>query len=199
MKPNGPLEGNRRQCPICGAEFWAMRDWQYKRRKNNKLIYICSWKCLSKYDEKKDQGVEIMSRCDIERNAEITMMRKGGATFKEIAEWYGLAPARAQQIYGKYKDYGDSKEEIVRNWEQKQDEKKRKNEELEAWIRKRAGGREYAIRNGVAEVFLTEISGSGGDVVYRYGSKEIRDALMFTKAEATRIARERKAVMCWVP
>ena len=56
MKPNGPLEGNRRQCPICGAEFWAMRDWQYKRRKNNKLIYLCSWTCLGRYYENK--GVE---------------------------------------------------------------------------------------------------------------------------------------------
>ena len=110
-----------------------------------------------------------------------------------------MSAARAQQVYGRFKDYGDSKEEIVRNWEHKQDEKRKKHEELEAWIRKRAGGREYAIRNGAAEVFLTEITGSGGDMVYRYGSKEIRDALMFTREEATRIARERKAVVCWVP
>lgn len=140
-----------------------------------------------------------MERCDIERNAEITMMRKDGATFKEIAESYGVSAQRAQQICNRFKRYGGTKEEIVRNWEQKQDEKKRKNEEMDAWIRKREGGREYAIRNGAAEMFLTEISGSGGDMVYRYGSKEIRDALMFTLEEAKRIARARKAVVCWVP
>jgi hypothetical protein len=64
MKPNGPLEGNRRQCPICGAEFWAMRDWQYKRRKNNKLIYLCSWTCLGRYDGKEEYAVQSDQRED---------------------------------------------------------------------------------------------------------------------------------------
>jgi hypothetical protein len=140
-----------------------------------------------------------MERFDIERNAEIAAMRKDGATFKEIAEWYGVSAQRAQQIYNRLKDYGDSKKEIIRSWEQKQEEKKKKDEEMTAWIRKREGGREYAIRNGAAEMFLTEISGSGGETVYIYGSKEIRDALMFTLEEAKRIARARKAVVCWVP
>lgn len=140
-----------------------------------------------------------MERCDIERNAEITMMRKDGATFKEIAEWYEVSAQRAQQIYNRFKRYGETKEEIVRSWEQKQEEKKKKDEEMTAWIRKREGGREYAIRNGAAEVFLTEIKGIGGDTVYKYGSTEIRDAMLFTLEEAKRIAKQRKAVVCWVP
>ena len=47
MKPNGPLEGYKKTCAVCGKEFWAMRDWKYKRRKDNKISYMCSWTCLN--------------------------------------------------------------------------------------------------------------------------------------------------------
>ena len=66
-----------------------------------------------------------MSRVDIERNAEIAMMRKEGATFLEIAEWYEISPQRAKQICEKFSD-GDTKDEIIRNWERKQEEKREK-------------------------------------------------------------------------
>ena len=140
-----------------------------------------------------------MKRMDIERNAEIVAMRKEGATFQEIAEWYGLSNSRVQEICRRFKDYGNTKEEILRNWEKRQKERQKKWEAAETYREKRRGGRHYAIRNGAAEVFLTEIKGTGGDTVYKYGSKEIRDALYFTLEEARKIARERKAVVCWVP
>ena len=140
-----------------------------------------------------------MRRMDIERNAEIVAMRKDGATFQEIAEWYGLSNSRVQEICRRFKDYGNTKEEIIRNWEKRKKEQQKKWETLEAYWKKRSGGREYAIRNGTAEVYLTEITGEGYDRMYRYGTKDIRKALFFTLEEAKKIARERKAVVCWVP
>ena len=139
-----------------------------------------------------------MRRMDIERNAEIVAMRKDGATFQEIAEWYGLSNSRVQEICRRFKDYGNTKEEIIRNWEKRKKEQQKKWETLEAYWKKRSGGREYAIRNGTAEVYLTEITGEGYDRMYRYGTKDIRKALFFTLEEAKKIARERKAVVCWV-
>ena len=61
MKPRGPLEGFKKKCQICGKEFWAMSDWKFTRQRNNKRIYICSWKCLNRYDEKE-------GRCNVQGN-----------------------------------------------------------------------------------------------------------------------------------
>ena len=140
-----------------------------------------------------------MSKADIERNAEICEMKKQGAKYKEIHEWFEVSESRAQQIYYRFRNYGNTKEEIIQNWEKRQEEKRKQWEESEAYREKRSGGREYAIRNDTAEVFLSEITGTGGDRVYRYGTKDIREALFFTMEEAKKIARERRAVVCWVP
>ena len=144
-----------------------------------------------------------MTETDIERNAEIVAMRKDGATFQEIAEWYGICNSRVQEICRRFKDYGDTKEEIIRNWNRKQEEKRKRKEVWEAeykdWSKRRSGGKEFAIMNGDAEVFLTEITGEGYERMYRYGTKDIKKALFFTLEEAKKIARERKAVVCWVP
>lgn len=57
MKPSGWLEGYKHTCPICGAEFKAMRCWQLKKTKRNKTTYFCSWKCMRKEEaEKKEEG-----------------------------------------------------------------------------------------------------------------------------------------------
>lgn len=45
------MEGYRRRCPICGADFWIVAEWTYKKRKKGKWIYFCSWKCLGKDEE----------------------------------------------------------------------------------------------------------------------------------------------------
>lgn len=140
-----------------------------------------------------------MRRADIERNAEIIEMKKNGATYREVAEWYGISQSRAEKIYARYKNFGNTKEEIIRNWEQRKEERRKRDEDLEAYIEKRRGGKHYCIKNGAVEVFMTEIKGTGGDTVYKYGSTEIRDAMFFTLEEAKRIAKQRKAVVCWVP
>ena len=144
-----------------------------------------------------------MSRVDIERNAEIAMMRKEGATFPEIAEWYEISPQRAKQICEKFSD-GDTKEEIIRNWERKQEEKRERrleeNLEYRRLAEKRKSGREYVIMNGVEDLYLTAIEqAEGHPYLYRYGSADIHDALWFTLEEARKIAKQRKARAMWVP
>ena len=43
---NEPLKTTR-ICAVCGKEFIIHRGagWLYKRVKNQKTIYFCSWKC----------------------------------------------------------------------------------------------------------------------------------------------------------
>ena len=144
-----------------------------------------------------------MSQMDIERNAEISMMRKQGATYREISEWFEIAPQRAQQICVKFSD-GDTKEEIIRNYMQKQEEKEKKRLESSLEYRrmedKRKNGREYVIMNGAEDMYLTAIEKqSGQPTVYRYGSADIHDAMWFSLEEAKKIAGERKARALWVP
>ena len=144
-----------------------------------------------------------MSRVDIERNAEIVMMRKDGATFEEISEWYAISPQRAKQICDKYSD-GETKEEIIRNWELKQEKKKERQMEEGLEYRrlaeKRKSGREYVIMNGAEDLYLTAIERADGHpLIYRYGSADIHDVLWFTLDEAKEIARKRKARVMWVP
>ena len=144
-----------------------------------------------------------MSRVDIERNAEIAMMRKEGATFPEIAEWYEISPQWAKQICEKFSD-GDTKEEIIRNWERKQEERReRRTEEYLEYMRledRRKGGKEYVIMNGAEDLYLTAIERADGHpLIYRYASADIHDALWFTLEEAKKIAKQRKARAFWVP
>lgn len=140
-----------------------------------------------------------MSKCEIDRNAEIVMARRDGMTFREIAEWYGITTARAQQICEKYKE-GTTKEEIIRIATEKMEARKQEQERWKEHQVKRAGGKEYAIRNGAAEMFLTEIvTENAFPVFYRYGSSNVNDAMLFTMEQAEEIARKRKAIVCWVP
>ena len=144
-----------------------------------------------------------MSKMDIERNAEIAMMRKEGATFLEIAEWYEISPARAQQICKQFSD-GNTKEEIIRNWDRKQEQRReRKMEEHLEYMRmrdKRKSGKEYVVMNGAEDLYLTAIEPADRHPqVYRYGSADIHGALWFTLEEAKEIARKRRARAMWVP
>lgn len=44
----------RPTCPVCGKLFWCdyPNMWRYKREK----IYLCSWSCMRKFDERKEAG-----------------------------------------------------------------------------------------------------------------------------------------------
>ena len=141
-----------------------------------------------------------MSKVNIERNAEIVAMRKDGATLPEIAEWYELAPARITQICKRFGKYGNTKEEIIRNWEREEEGRAEERLEQRRMNDLRKDGREYVIMNGAEDMYLTEIEWTGGcPMIYRYGSADIHDAMWFTMDEAKEIARKRKARVLWVP
>lgn len=144
-----------------------------------------------------------MRRADIERNAEIAIMRKEGKTLKEISEWYEISPQRVMQICVKYSD-GDTKEEIIRNYERELEEKRERTVEERMEYRlmadKRKDGREYVIMNGAEDLYLTAIeTPQGHPLIYRYASANIHDALWFTLEEAQELARKRRARAMWVP
>lgn len=67
-KSKEPLVGWEKKCPVCGKTFWAGSQWAYKRGyERNGYLYICSWKCLNKWDERKENGSHKKKR--IERDA----------------------------------------------------------------------------------------------------------------------------------
>ena len=52
-KSRAKLEGYKHYCPLCGKEFWAFADWQYRRKIpgiRNK-VYYCSYRCKRKAEE----------------------------------------------------------------------------------------------------------------------------------------------------
>ena len=60
VKRKEKLEGYKHYCPICGKEFWAFADWQYRKRvpgKKNK-IYLCSSKCKQEVEREKEKAKE---------------------------------------------------------------------------------------------------------------------------------------------
>ena len=70
MKKNEPLAGREKKCPVCGKEFFAGSEWVYVRGYESKTTaYICSWKCLNKFDEEKKNGSHKKKRT--ERSTEI--------------------------------------------------------------------------------------------------------------------------------
>ena len=51
------LEQHRRNCPVCGKEFYASAEWVYRRGYDSKgLRWFCSWKCLRR-DEKEHMSI----------------------------------------------------------------------------------------------------------------------------------------------
>lgn len=45
------------KCPICGKNFWvtSKTGWSYKRKSSQGLVFMCSWSCLLKFDEKAEK------------------------------------------------------------------------------------------------------------------------------------------------
>ena len=129
-----------------------------------------------------------MSQRERERNAYMVRMRKAGKTYKEIGDKYRISATRALQII---------RNEMRLQERERHPEKKKELEEEYKRIREMRKGREYIIRNGGADLFLTAIEEvHGHPCIYRYGSKNPKEAMRFTKEEADEIARKRKAVVC---
>lgn len=50
--PDGECAVARHRCPICGKISYTTAAWAYQRRRGSDRIYMCSWSCLRRYDEK---------------------------------------------------------------------------------------------------------------------------------------------------
>ena len=117
-----------------------------------------------------------------DRNREIYDLRISGLKLREIGEKYGIGVERVRQIVAK------------------EARKLRGCGHVETYERTEADpeGKNYIIKNGVEDLFLTKIERVNGITVYTYGSKEWKDGLRFTLETARELARKRKAVVIWL-
>lgn len=108
-----------------------------------------------------------MRTSDQKRDMDILLAWEQGETMTSIGKRYGLTQPSISRIIDKM-------------------------QEKEA-----ADPREFIIRNGSADVFLTEIMEvKHHPLIYRYATTDPRKALRLRWADAERIARERHAVIC---
>ena len=45
--------GRLKKCKICGKEFYVFGEYAYKKVKQKKLCFYCSWSCFRKDNKKK--------------------------------------------------------------------------------------------------------------------------------------------------
>ena len=122
-----------------------------------------------------------------ERNRRIYYMRICGMKLKEIGEEYGIGVERVRQIVIKEaRKLRGYKPELCHRYH-----------EL-FYCEADPEGKNYIIRNGAGDMFLTSIETVKGIKVYTYGSNDWKKGMRFTLEEAREIARKRKAVVVWL-
>ena len=85
MDDNEQLVGRERKCPVCEKVFiLADEEWAYKRIRDHKAKYFCSWGCLCKYEQTMPKRVEKGQREDMIR------MLKEGKGISEIVRTLGV-------------------------------------------------------------------------------------------------------------
>ena len=54
------MEGYKHYCPICGKEFWAFADWEYRLKEKGirNKVYYCSWRCKRKREKERMMNME---------------------------------------------------------------------------------------------------------------------------------------------
>lgn len=88
------LYGRERRCPICKKVFILVDDgWVYKRIRDQKAKYFCSWGCLCRYEQTRPKRVAKGQREDMIR------MLKEGKGISEIVRTLGVD--RSKVIYWK--------------------------------------------------------------------------------------------------
>lgn len=82
---------------MCKKVFCARDEWVYVRGKDSHRIWLCSWSCLRKWDEK--HGIRKPNKA----KDEILRLLGEGKTAKEIADALGI---RQAMVYYYDKQYG---------------------------------------------------------------------------------------------
>lgn len=85
MDDNEQLVGRERKCPVCEKVFiLADEEWAYKRIRDHKAQYFCSWGCLCRYEQTRPKRVAKDQRDDMIR------MLKEGKGISEIVRTLGV-------------------------------------------------------------------------------------------------------------
>ena len=85
MDDNEQLVGRERKCPVCEKVFiLADEEWAYKRIRDHKAKYFCSWGCLCRYEQTRPKRVAKDQREDMIR------MLKEGKGISEIVRTLGV-------------------------------------------------------------------------------------------------------------
>ena len=87
----GAYLGKEKKCPICGKTFYtATEEWAYKRqwKKTGNYFYMCSWKCLRKWEASHQKKV---GKPRNPHEKEIYEMLRAGEYPKYIAEKLGVS------------------------------------------------------------------------------------------------------------
>ena len=47
------LNEHKRECPVCGKQFWSSAQWVYKTNYGHSQQIYCSWKCMRSEEKKR--------------------------------------------------------------------------------------------------------------------------------------------------
>ena len=82
--------GADRECKICGKQFLVRNDdYVYKRQKDNKIMYFCTYGCMRKYDKTEEIR---KGRKPTHYITQIYEMLEDGVSTREIADRLGINP-----------------------------------------------------------------------------------------------------------
>ena len=91
MDDNEQLFGRERKCPVCGKVFiLADEEWAYKRIRDHRAKYFCSWGCLCRYEQTRPMRVAKGQREDMIR------MLKEGKGISEIVRTLGVDSSKVK-------------------------------------------------------------------------------------------------------
>ena len=80
--------GADRNCHVCGKPFLVRNDdYVYKRQKNTKIFYFCSWSCMRTYDRTEETR---KGRQPTHYINQIYEMLEDGVNAREIADRLGI-------------------------------------------------------------------------------------------------------------
>lgn len=82
------LDGNQRRCPICGKEFWASREWVYKKGYDHDMKYYCSWTCYRR--KTRTTVYDRIAQAFRDGLSDAEIVRVLGVTRKQIERWRDL-------------------------------------------------------------------------------------------------------------
>lgn len=104
----GAYLGKEKICPICEKEFYTCtEEWAFKRKlkENGNPIYMCSWKCVRKWDAEHERKKPGRQRC--QQVDEIYRLLELGEFPAAIAKATGVSVSTVHYYRDRWKNGGD--------------------------------------------------------------------------------------------